>query len=596
MLVLAGPGSGKTTVIIKRLQTLLEQKNVPPEEILVITFSKAASVEMKERFERLYTENVPPVRFGTFHGVYFQILKEYHHYDVKNIITVSLKRRFISEAIRDTGLEIEDISDFTEEVEKEIGKVKSEGIDIDFYYSAYCPAETFRNIFTGYERRLRQHRQLDFDDMILQTNRLLKERKDILKKWQRQFRYILIDEFQDINRMQYENICLLAEPENNLFVVGDDDQSIYGFRGAKPDIMLEFPNKYKNAPQVVLAANYRSSSQILGAATRLISHNKKRYVKETEAVRGKEEGVRITKCRDLQTENGFVVKKIMEYRERGIDYRDMAVLFRTNMQARTLVGKLTEYNIPFSMKERLPNIFEHFLAKDMLAYLELGRGSRERKHFLKIANRPKRYLNHAAFQTAEIKFSDLYSYYSEKPYMEEYLDNFQRDLLAIRDLPPFAAIDYIRQITGYDEFVREYASYREIKPDDWLLMLDDIQESAREMTTLAEWKEYIRRYTEELEEGKQTEKAADTVQVMTMHGAKGLEFEVVFIPDVNTGMIPYRKAVLSEEIEEERRMLYVAMTRAKSHLHMMFVEKRYHKESKPSPFLYEISSKLKGGV
>ena len=226
MLVLAGPGSGKTTVIIKRLQELLE-KAVPPEEILVITFSKAASVEMKERFERLYAKNVPPVRFGTFHGVFFQILREYCHYDVKNIITVSLKRRFISEAIRDTGLEIEDIGDFTEEVEKEIGKVKSEGIDINFYYSANCPAETFRNIFTGYERRLRLHRQLDFDDMILQTNRLLKERKDILEKWQRQFRYILIDEFQDINHIQYENICLLAEPENNLFVVGDDDQSIY---------------------------------------------------------------------------------------------------------------------------------------------------------------------------------------------------------------------------------------------------------------------------------------------------------------------------------------------------------------------------------
>lgn len=594
MMVLAGPGSGKTAVITGRVQSLIEKKHISPEQILVITFSKAAALEMKERFDKLNQSSPKPVRFGTFHSVFFQILRENYHYDVNNIITTSLKRRFIEEAIRDVHLQVEDISEFVEEVEKEIGKVKCEGMDINFYYSSNCPAEVFRDIFAGYEKRLREHRQLDFDDMILRTNRLLKEQPEVLAKWQRQFRYILIDEFQDINRLQYENICMLAEPENNLFIVGDDDQSIYGFRGAKPDIMLAFPKKYKNARQVVLTSNYRSSTEILGAATRLISHNKKRYKKEVEAVRGKEEGVRITKCRNLQAENDFIAGKLLEYHEKGIDYRDMAVLFRTNMQARTLVGKLTEYNIPFYMKERLPNIFEHFIAKDMLAYLTLSQGSRERKLFLKIANRPKRYLNHDAFRTPEIDFADLYSYYHEKPWMEEYLDNFQRDLLAIRDLPPFGAIDYIRRIIGYDDFIREYAAYRGIKPDDWLLMLDDIQESARNQTTLEEWEAYIDKYKEELKEGLSKEKCnEDTVQIMTMHGAKGLEFEIVFIPDVNEGTIPYRKAVLAEDVEEERRMLYVAMTRAKTRLHMTFLKKHYHKETKPSRFLYEISPKLK---
>ena len=181
---------------------------------------------MKERFEQLNQNSIKPVRFGTFHSVFFQILRENYHYDVNNIITISLKRRFIEDAIRDSKLQVEDMSEFVEEVEKEIGKVKSEGMDIDFYYSGNCPAEAFREIFAGYEKRLREHRQLDFDDMILRTNRLLKEQPEVLAKWQRQFRYILIDEFQDINRLQYENICMLAEPENNLFIVGDDDQSI----------------------------------------------------------------------------------------------------------------------------------------------------------------------------------------------------------------------------------------------------------------------------------------------------------------------------------------------------------------------------------
>ncbi len=594
MMVLAGPGSGKTTVITRRIQTLIEEHQVAPEHILVITFSKAASVEMRDRFHQLPGCGQHPVRFGTFHGVFFQILGQACHYDARSIITAPLKRRFVEEAVKDTQIQIEDMGDFIQDVEKEISRVKGEDMDIEYYYSANCPAETFRDIYKGYQERLKRHRQIDFDDMVLLTNHLFKEQPEVLTQWQRQFEYILVDEFQDINRMQYENVCLLAQPENNLFIVGDDDQSIYGFRGAKPDIMLDFPNKYRDAKQVSLTANYRCSQQILEAASRLIDHNKKRFKKALSSVKGKEEGVRITKCSDLQRENQFLVEQLMKYHEMGMDYRQMAVLFRTNMQARTLVGKLTEYNVPFYMKERLPDIFEHFIAKDMLAYLKLSQGNRDRGLFLRIANRPKRYINHDALNEPQVNFADLYRYYHDKPWMENYLDEFQEDLMTLRDLPPFAAIDYIRRQVGYDAFLREYATYRGIKPDDWLLILDDIQESAHELLTLDDWLAYIERYQSDLAENQERDRSNENaVWIMTFHGAKGLEFDTVMIPDVNEGLIPHRKAVLPEDKEEERRMLYVAMTRAKQHLRMTYVEKRYNKEGKPSEFLHEISKKIK---
>lgn len=592
MMVLAGPGSGKTAVIAGRVRFLIEEKGVAPEQILVITFSKAAAIEMQERTFRLMKKQ-PNVRFGTFHSVFFQIMRSAYHLDFSNILTVALKRRFLEESLRETRFQVSDSNEFISEIEKEISRVKSANMDIEYYYSQSCPEEVFRQIFKGYQNRLQKHRQLDFDDMIVGANKLLKERKDLLSQWQKQFTYILVDEFQDISPLQYETVCLLAQPKNNLFIVGDDDQSIYGFRGAKPDIMLSFPETFKKTKKVVLDSNYRSSSQILGAADRLIGNNKKRFVKKTEAVAGDHENVHIVSCKDLQTQYGAIVDKILAYEKRGIDYKNMAVLVRTNLQARTLVGKLMEVNIPFYMKEHLPNIFDHFVVKDLLAYLELADGKRDRALFLRVANRPSRYISHDVFSEKTISFADIYSYYSEKPQMERIIDSFQNDILAIRDLPVFAAIDYIRTKIGYDGYVRDYAEYRGVSPEEYLQVLDDVQESASSFMTLDEWKQYMEEYKEELQNNKNEMAEENALQIMTMHGSKGLEFEVVFIPDCNEGVTPFRKANLPEEIEEERRMFYVAMTRAKKYLNLSYVKKRYNKEAKPSRFLLEISDKIK---
>lgn len=602
-MVLAGPGAGKTYVITNRVKALIDEYGVKPEQILVVTFSKAAAVEMKERFEMMTGGRRLPVRFGTFHSVFFQILRLAYHYEVKDIATPALKYRFLEETLNETGYEVDDKKEFLSDIEKEISRVKGEGIEIDCYFSSACSAEIFQKMYRGYQEKLQRHRCLDFDDMVVYTYQLLKEREDIRRRWQAQFRYLLIDEFQDINRLQYETVCMLAEPENNLFIVGDDDQSIYGFRGAKPGIMLSFPKRFPDTKQIVLGVNYRCSDEIMKAAERLIGKNNERYEKHIVANKGKEQPVHMKKCENLPDEAEKIVAQIQMYQKEGIAYQEMAVLFRTNMQMRLLAGKLMEHGVPFTMRENLPNLFDTWMAKDIMCYLQLALGNRSREKFLKIANRPVRYLSRTAFTEPEVSFNKLRAYYAVKnqEWMEERIWNFEYDLKNLASLSPYAAIHFIRKGIGYDEFLKTYADERNVNADDWFDVLDEMQEMARDKKSIPEFLSFVENYGDTLEEMRQEQKKQQVkeepgVSLMTMHASKGLEFPVVFVPTLNEDIVPYRKAVQEGNLEEERRMLYVAMTRAKTYLHLSFVKERFHKEAEPSPFLYEISPALKNKI
>lgn len=602
-MVLAGPGAGKTYVITNRVKALIDEYGVKPEQILVVTFSKAAAVEMKERFEMMTGGRRLPVRFGTFHSVFFQILRLAYHYEVKDIATPALKYRFLEETLNETGYEVDDKKEFLSDIEKEISRVKGEGIEIDCYFSSACSAEIFQKMYRGYQEKLQRHRCLDFDDMVVYTYQLLKEREDIRRRWQAQFRYLLIDEFQDINRLQYETVCMLAEPENNLFIVGDDDQSIYGFRGAKPGIMLSFPKRFPDTKQIVLGVNYRCSDEIMKAAERLIGKNNERYEKHIVANKGKEQPVHMKKCENLPDEAEKIVAQIQMYQKEGIAYQEMAVLFRTNMQMRLLAGKLMEHGVPFTMRENLPNLFDTWMAKDIMCYLQLALGNRSREKFLKIANRPVRYLSRTAFTESEVSFDKLRAYYAVKnqEWMEERIWNFEYDLKNLASFSPYAAIHFIRKGIGYDEFLKTYADERNVNADDWFDVLDEMQEMARDKKSIPEFLSFVENYGDTLEEIRQEQKKQQVkeepgVSLMTMHASKGLEFPVVFVPTLNEDIVPYRKAVQEGNLEEERRMLYVAMTRAKTYLHLSFVKERFHKEAEPSPFLYEISPALKNKI
>lgn len=586
---LAGPGSGKTTVITQRTKYLIEELKVMPREILVITFTKAAALEMKERFYALMGGIKLPVTFGTFHAVFFTILRQAYHLTAGNILKEEQKYQYLKEIVSHLKMEIEDESEFTSDLASEISLVKNERIPLEHYYSNSCPEEIFRDIFRAYKEKVSRARLLDFDDILVYTYELLKERPDICSSWQKCFRYILIDEFQDINKIQYDVIKLLAAPANNLFIVGDDDQSIYRFRGAKPEIMLNFPKEYPGCKIVALEENYRSAENIIKAAGRVISNNTSRFPKKIHGVKGPGDKLELHGFVNQTQENIFLIKRIQEYLKQGETYRNMAVLFRTNTGARTIVEKFMEYNIPFQMRDVMPNIYDHWITKDIAAYFRIAMGERKRQDFLRIINRPKRYIGRETLDEPTVSFDKLCKYYEDKQWMVERIDQMEYNIKLISKMTPYAAINYIRHGIGYEEYLKEYAVYRKIKPEDLYEVLDELSEAAKAFRTFEDWFAHMEEYTKALrEQAGSIDPEADAVLFTTLHSSKGLEFKIVFIIDINEGVIPHRKAVLDMDVQEERRMFYVGMTRAKEKLHLYYVKERYGKPMDPSRFLEEL--------
>lgn len=588
-MVLAGPGSGKTLTITKRIEYLIGKHHVSPEEILVITFTKAASIEMKERFVRLCGQKAGPVTFGTFHGIYYGILKWAYRMNASNILSEEQKYQLLKQVIGRMEIDIDDEKDFWQGIAGEIGNIKNNQIPLAEYESLNCSEEVFREIFEQYEKERKRLKKIDFDDMLVLVYELFKKRPDILSMWQRKFRYILIDEFQDINQVQYDVIRMLAAPENNLFIVGDDDQSIYRFRGARPDIMLGFKKDYPDTKEILLDVNYRSTKAIVNGAARVIRHNVNRYPKQIITTNEQGETVHIQEVRHPIEESKYVVSQIQEAKKRGIPSSEIAVLFRTNVEARALAETFMEYNMPFRMKERMPNLYEHFIAQDLTTYLKMALGDRSRKSFLAIMNRPNRYIGRDSVEGTTISFESLRKFYCDKDWMLDRIDQLEVDFRILKNMAPYGAIQYIRKHIGYDEFLKEYAAFRKINMEDLKEVLREIEERAKAFRTIEEWFTHIEEYSEELKrQSQQKETDPEAITFMTMHGSKGLEFDLVFIIGANETITPYKKAETKEEVEEERRMFYVAMTRARKKLIISYTKERNGKSMAQSRFVGEL--------
>ena len=588
MMVLAGPGSGKTSVIVERTAYMINEGKIPASSILVVTFSRAAATEMKERFLKFVNSDRSEVTFGTFHGIFYGILKAAYNLNASNILSEEEKYSILREMTEKFGQEMEQEGDFLEEIAKEISVVKGNCISLEHYYASCCSDEVFREIYNGYKNALRTRRKLDFDDMILCCYELFSQRSDILKAWQKKFVYILVDEFQDINSLQYKILQMLAAPANNLFIVGDDDQSIYHFRGARPEIMLNFTRDYPGAETVLLDVNYRCSGNILKTAMSVINCNKKRFRKKLTTPN--DVGMPVTcKVFDNPREEAVCVAAALKKRlEKGEKLENTAILLRTNQEAESLITALMEYQIPFTMKEQLPNLYRHWICRNLLAYLHMAAGDRSRKNFLELMNRPNRYISRDALKNSQISFHDLREYYKDKDWMCDRITTLETHLRILGTLSPFAAVNFIRKGMGYEEYLREYAQFRRLKPEELLEILDRIHESTRGMKNLKQWEDYIEDYTEKLnEQAKRQRDRKEGVTVSTLHAVKGLEYDIVYILNVNEGSIPYRKAVLAEAVEEERRLFYVGMTRARRKLVLAYVNRQYEKEREPSRFLEE---------
>lgn len=588
-LVLAGPGSGKTLTIVNRVKYLIEKQKVRPEEILVVTFTRFAAAEMKSRLCLVMGKRDLPVTVGTFHGIYYGILKWAYRMNQENILSETEKYQILRGVINKERMEIFDEEDFIQDIAAEIGKVKNNRIPLEEFVSEKCSADAFRNIYRNYEQHRKELKKIDFDDMLVLCYELFRLRPDVLAQWQKKFRYVLIDEFQDINRIQYDVIRMLAQPENNLFVVGDDDQAIYGFRGADSELMLGFGRDFPDAKQILLGMNYRSTANIVQNSLKLIENNVERYSKKLEANREGGSCLHIQEVKDPVEEAEYVLEEIQKCKENGIKEEEIAILFRVHTDARAVVEAMVERKIPFQMKEHLPNIYEHFIAKDIMAYFRLATGIRRRQDFLQVMNRPKRYLGRDSVAGAKVSFEDMRKFYCDKDWMIDRIDQFEWDVKMLMKMAPYAAIQYIRKRIGYDDFLKEYAFTHQINRSDLNEVLAEIEEAAKAFSSVEEWFAHVEEYTETLKvKEKERNRPRPGVRLMTIHASKGLEFKQVFLIAANEGRIPYQKAKTDKEIEEERRLFYVAMTRAKDFLKICYVKIKNGKEVAPSRFVDEL--------
>lgn len=594
---------GKTTVITQRTRHLILGEGVDPSHILVITFTRAAAREMKERFHRLMGNKKYPVTFGTFHAVFFQILKHAYGFHSGNIVKEEQRIQFMREIIKGMHLEYEDENEFIGELLGEISLVKNTGILLEHYYSRNCAKEVFERVYRAYDGRMRKSRLIDFDDMLVYCYELFAQRSDILSAWQRKFQYILIDEFQDINKIQFEIIKLLALPENNLFAVGDDDQSIYRFRGAKPELMLGFGTAYPQAKKVLLDVNYRSPEEIVQTSLRLISHNAQRFEKKISAYSRGESGQGMQKAERVhyylwkgqQEEGKAIIEKILALQKEGYTYNDCAVLFRTNTQPRIFMSLLMAYNIPFRTRDNIPNLYEHWITRDILTYIRLAMGSRSRRDVLAVMNRPNRYIARESLEEETVAFDVWADYFYDKNqhWVAERIEQFEADLRVLSRLGPFAAINYIRMGIGYEEYLKEYAQYRRISADNLIEILDELQDGAKAFRDYEAWFSHMEEYTKELKkQKKEQELLDDCVLLSTFHSAKGLEYPIVHILDANEELMPYKKATLDADIQEERRIFYVGLTRARQELHIHSVQKYNGRELDVSRFVEEMSGRI----
>ena len=603
-MVLAGPGSGKTRVITYRIANMVVNKDIKPTSILAISFTKASSMEMKNRALALSNDfRMNKVTYGTFHSVFFRILRYFENYNIESILDEKTKRIGLKNILKGLNIENADDDETIGQVINEISYVKNELMDKRDFKSEVLTSDEFIKVYNYYEEYKEQINKIDFDDMLIKTYELLKNNKSALDRVRSAYRYILVDEFQDINKVQFEALKLIANPNNNIFVVGDEDQSIYGFRGSRPDFLLEFEEYFLNTNKVLLDINYRSKGEIIDIANRLIEKNENRYEKVIKCGQGNGANVNYISPEDSEEEAVYIAKDIKDkIQEDYTEYTDFAVIYRTNIQSRALVDVFMDMRIPFVVKDSIVTIYDHWAAQDILSYLRIGVNPNSNKDWIRIINKPFRYISkdnlnlikdEPDFINALINKCDLH------PKQVKTINDLDIDISYVNGLNPKNAISYIRTTLDYDRYILDYCTNRKIKTNGLIEILNELESSATNFKTIQEYLDHIERVKSEIVDNKNN-KETDGVIFTTMHSAKGLEFKNVYIIGANEGTIPHEKSYeiddeekKNDQIEEERRLMYVAITRAEENICISSPINKYGKRVSKSRFMEDIKAPTK---
>ena len=588
VLILAGAGSGKTRTVTYRIAHMVREKGVSPLNILALTFTNKAAKEMKERAEALVGNDIHNLQISTFHSFSVRLLRIYGEklgYGKNfNIYDTDDQKSLISKIMKE--LNVQDDST-PGKIANRISKLKEKGIDIktiEREVDLRVPSNrVFFDIYDKYDKTLRSSNAMDFSDLILNANKLL-DNSEVLERVQERYRYIIVDEYQDTNDLQYEIINKIASKYNNICVVGDEDQSIYAFRGANINNILNFERDYKNALVIKLEKNYRSTERILNAANELIRNNKSSRGKKLWTDAGKGEKIQVFNAANTFEEANFIAEEIVRKNREGVPFKDMAVLYRTNAQSRVLEEKMLLNNIKYRVYGGM-QFFQRREVKDLLAYLSVINNIQDNLNFVRIINVPKRSIgDKSVAKFAEIAAQKGISLFESLKYIDEVsglraaakekLKDFYRLLTdVLENLEHMTVSEIFQEILNRTKYIDSIEDNKEDRIKNIEELMNSIREIEREYPgiTLSEYLEFISltSATDSMDDEE------NFVKLMTIHSSKGLEFDFVFIAGMEEGLFPGEASILNDEdLEEERRLCYVAITRAKKELRLSHASER----------------------
>ena len=607
-MVLAGPGSGKTFVITRRIKYLIEEQNVEAKRIAVITFTKAAALEMKERAVSVCPE-ASAAAFGTFHSFFYQILRSYSKYSSYTIINENQKTRILKQILFTKYSNIQVINQKIPILKSQISYyINTNSIPEDCF-----DIEEFQWIYKLYKQECLAQGQFDFDLILSECLKLLQTNEVVKNRWQEYFHYFLVDEYQDTNHVQFQILNILAQKHHNIFVVGDDDQSIYGFRGADPKVMFRFLEVYQETTKINLKENFRSKRMILDLSSQSILNNKTRLEKQAYC-RSEELGeTHIELCKNREEEMEFLVKNITHKIAMGVKEEEIAILCRTTNLFSYISMKLKNAGILVEKHIERNQLYELELVKDIMAYLRFVFRGRKRKDLFCVLNRPERFLNRMFFETEVVNVDEVINKYkniwsaNEKENViwgvEQSLEcsdvyialqKLKRDIQMLESLDAYGCICYILYGMGYETFC--LAGKSELEQEQLREQIEEVKQQAKMYGNVVNWLktlEYMEVESCKKENSKQEtskknvdgENSEKGVKLLTYHASKGLEYTCVYIPFLNEYIVPHKKAISTEAIEEERRMFYVAMTRAKDSLTLSYAS---GSGNNPSMFIKEL--------
>ncbi|OAK67300.1 ATP-dependent helicase [Lederbergia galactosidilytica] len=602
LLLLASPGSGKTTTLIMKIGYLIEEVGLEPARIKAVTFSNASANDMKERYQRFFP-TLPPVEFSTIHSLAFQVVREYFYKKQiqYHIIEGSDPSRFNKKLLlRDLFKAVNHKSITDEQLEElltYISLIKNKLVPQDKWSTISCDVPNALQIFQKYERFKRSGTDqllVDYDDMLTIANQAFGKDHAILAKYQQKYDYLLTDESQDTSFVQHAIIEKLVQKHQNLCVVADDDQSIYSWRAAEPQYLLNFQKVYPDAQILMMEQNYRSSQDIVSVANTFIKQNKNRYNKNMFTENPTHTPITLKTLADYQYQSNYLIDQISKEE----NLREIAVLYRNNASSILLLDALDKAHIPFYMKDANNRFFSHWIVEDILNFMRLSYDVKRVDIFERIYSKFHLYLKKSHIQqlkrpSHESVFDRLLKSTDLQEWQKEKVKAYQSRYHQMQKKTPFQVILMIREEFGYEKVMKKMSEKLGFKMDYLLEVLNTLEEIAKSTQSMVEFANRLDHLASLLKTSKYN-KQQNAITLSTFHSAKGLEFAKVYMIDLIKGVIPTQSEEdqleegKSEEMEEAVRLFYVGMTRAKTHLELLSYSKRFGKKVSPSKFVRDV--------